>query len=186
MTEQPPAPPPSPGAGWPPPPGQPVDDLPKSAYASWIRRVGAYLIDYVLVLVAGAIAGVIAGVIDLSCPTESCGGWSVLGRIIHAVLYLTPVAFVIWNEGYRQGTIGSSIGKSALKFKVVGERTGEPIGFGSSVARYFAHFIDAIIFGIGYLLPLFTAKRQTIADMMMSTVCLPNEPPSASTYVSYS
>lgn len=171
MTEQPPF-----------APGQPVGDLPKSAYVSWIRRVGAYLIDYVLVLVTGAIAGVLAGVIEMSCPTESCGGWSVLARILHAVLYLTPMAFLIWNEGYRQGTIGSSIGKSVLKFKVVGERTGAPIGFGSSVARYFAHFVDAIIFGIGYLLPLFTAKRQTIADMMMSTVCLPNEPRAPSGY----
>jgi len=169
--------PPSPGAGWPPPPGQPVDDLPTEAYASWIRRVGAYLIDYILLLIAGAIAGAIAGVIEsMSCTTESCGGWSVMGRIIAAVLYLAPLAFLIWNEGYRQGTTGSSIGKSVLKFKVVSERTSEPIGFGLSVVRYFAHFIDSIIFGIGYLLPLFTAKRQTIADMIMNTVCLPDEP----------
>jgi len=150
MTEQPPVPP---GAGWPPPLGQPVDDLPKSAYASWIRRVGAYLIDYVLLLIVGAIAGVIAGVIDTSCATGSCGGWSALARIMHAVLYLAPLTFLIWNEGSRQGATGSSLGKSALKFKVVSERNGEPIGFGSSFARYFAHFVDAIIFGIGYLLP---------------------------------
>lgn len=175
MTEQPPVPPPS---VWPPPAGQPVDDLPKSAYASWIRRVGAYLIDYVLLLIVGAIAGVVAGVVDSACTTGSCGSWSVLARIIHAVLYLAPLTFLIWNEGSRQGITGSSIGKSVLKFKVLNERTGEPIGFGSSVARYFAHFVDAIIFGIGYLLPLVTAKRQTIADMMMGTVCLPNEPPS--------
>ena len=66
-----------------------------------------------------------------------------------------------------------------LKFKVVSERDGEPIGFGLSIVRYFAHFLDAIILGIGYLLPLLTAKRQTIADMIMDTVCLPDEPPSA-------
>ena len=115
----------------------------------------------------------------MSCTTESCGGWSVMGRIIDAVLSLAPLAFLIWNEGYRQGTTGSSIGKSVLKFKVVSQRDGLPIGFGLSVARYFAHFIDSIIFGIGYLLPLFTAKRQTLADMMMSTVCLPTKPPPA-------
>lgn len=192
MTEQPPLPPSGdypllptaggyqptpPGAGWPPP--GPVDDLPKAAYASWIRRVGAYLIDYLLLLIAGAVAGLIAGLIEMSCTTGSCGGLSVLTRIISAVLSLAPLAFLTWNEGYRQGITGSSLGKSALKFKVVSERTGQPIGFGPSVARYFAHFIDAVIFGIGYLLPLVTAKRQTIADMMMSTVCLPNEPPSA-------
>ena len=61
-----------------------------------------------------------------------------------------------------------------LKFKVVSERTGQPIGFGMSVVRQIAHLLDAIFF-IGFVLPLFTAKRQTIADMVMGTVCLPIE-----------
>ncbi|VBA33173.1 Proline-rich antigen [Mycobacterium pseudokansasii] len=79
--------------------------------------------------------------------------------------------------GYRQGITGSTVGKSVLKFTVLSERTGAPIGVGSSIARYFAHLLDAITFGIGYLLPLFTAKRQTIADMVMNTACVLDEPP---------
>jgi uncharacterized RDD family membrane protein YckC len=163
----------SPGAGWPQPPGQPVDDLATEAYASWIRRVGAYLIDYILLMIVALISGVIAGLID---RVTSDATWT---HITDVIFNLTPLAFLIWNEGYRQGTTGSTIGKSVLKFKVVSERDGEPIGFGLSIVRYFAHFLDAIILGSGYLLPLFTAKRQTIADMIMDTVCLPHEPPSA-------
>jgi len=189
MTEQPPGPPPggyppppppggyqppSLGAGWPPPPGQPIDDVPTEAYASWIRRVGAYLIDYILLLIVAVILGLGGGLI-----TAAAGGSSRLESIVQSILDLVILAFLIWNEGYRQGTTGSSIGKSVLKFKVVSERTGQPIGFGLSIVRYFAHFLDAIVFGIGYLLPLLTAKRQTIADMIMDTVCLPNEPPPA-------
>jgi uncharacterized RDD family membrane protein YckC len=162
-----------PGAVWPPPPGQPVGALPTEAYASWIRRVGAFIIDQVLVLIFAAIGGLIGGLIEAATGDTS---W---GRIIAGIFTLAGLAFLIWNWGYRQGTTGSSIGKSVLKFKVVGEETGEPIGFGLSVVRYFAHFVDYIICNIGYLLPLFTAKRQTIADMIMGTVCLPNEPPSA-------
>ena len=175
--EYPPPPPPggsqspSPAAAW-PPPGRPVDDLPTEAYASWIRRVGAYLIDYLLFLIVAGILGVGGGLI-----TAAAGGSSRLEGIVQSILNLVALAFVIWNWGYRQGTTGSSIGKSVLKFKVVSERTGQPIGFGLSVVRYFAHFLDAIILGIGYLLPLLTNKRQTIADMIMNTVCLPNEPP---------
>jgi hypothetical protein len=45
---------------------------------------------------------------------------------------------VVWNLGYKQGTTGSSIGKSIMKFKVVSE-TGQPIGFGLSVLRQIAH-----------------------------------------------
>ncbi len=67
----------------------------------------------------------------------------------------------------------SSIGKSMLRFKVVGEGTGAPIGFGMSVVRQLAHVIDSAICGIGYLFPLWDAKRQTIADKLIHTVCLP-------------
>ncbi|MFZ0716698.1 RDD family protein, partial [Mycobacterium sp.] len=79
----------------------------------------------------------------------------------------------VWNYGYRQGTTGSSIGKSLLKFKVVSENTGKPIGFGLSALRQITHVVDAVILHIGYLFPLWTAKRQTLADKIMATVCLP-------------
>ncbi len=81
--------------------------------------------------------------------------------------------YLLWNYGYRQGTTGSSIGKSIMKFKVVSEKTGQPIGFGLSIVRQVAHFVDAIICYIGYLFPLWDAKRQTLADKIMTTVCLP-------------
>jgi len=57
--------------------------------------------------------------------------------------------------------------------EVVSENTGKPIGFGLSVLRQIAHLVDAVILHIGYLLPLWTAKRQTLADKIMATVCLP-------------
>jgi uncharacterized RDD family membrane protein YckC len=148
-----------------------VDALPAQAYAPWIRRVAAYLIDYILVWLIAAVLVVSGGVM-----VAAAGNSSRLEAIVVVIVNLVVLAFAIWNWGYRQGITGSSIGKSALKFKVVSEQTGQPIGFGLSIARYFAHFLDAIIFGVGYLLPLFTAKRQTIADMIMGTVCVFSEP----------
>ena len=71
------------------------------------------------------------------------------------------------------GGAGSSIGKGVMKFKVVSEQTGQPIGFGMSIVRQLAHFLDSVICYIGYLFPLWDAKRQTIADKVMKTVCLP-------------
>ena len=91
------------------------------------------------------------------------------------IAWLIVLAYVIWNYGYRQGTTGSSIGKSIMKFKVVSEKTGQPIGFGMSVVRQIAHIVDGIICYIGYLFPLWDAKRQTIADKLMTTVVLPIE-----------
>ena len=83
---------------------------------------------------------------------------------------------MIWNYGYRQGTTGSSIGKSVLKFKVVSEKTWQPIGFGMSIVRQIAHIVDSLVCYIGYLFPLWDAKRQTLADKIMTTVCVPLNP----------
>jgi uncharacterized RDD family membrane protein YckC len=86
---------------------------------------------------------------------------------------LAALVYVVWNYGYKQGTTGSSIGKGIMKFKVVSEKTWQPIGFGMSIVRQIAHFVDAIICYIGYLFPLWDAKRQTLADKIMTTVCVP-------------
>ena len=101
---------------------------------------------------------------------------STIGWIAQVLAWAVGLAYLIWNYGYRQGTTGSSLGKSVMKIKVVSEVTGQPIGFGMSVVRQIAHFIDAIICFIGFLFPLWDAKRQTLADKIMTTVVLPIPP----------
>ena len=61
-----------------------------------------------------------------------------------------------------------------MKYKVVSETTGQPVGFGMSVVRQLAHILDSFCL-VGYLFPLWDAKRQTFADKIMTTVCLPVE-----------
>ncbi len=193
MTDQPPPPPPPPGGypppppssgGYaPPPPGSAIRALPTQAYTSWFNRVLAFLIDNIpYVFIVG-----IGWVILMSTQEEECladvtrydidevceVGYSSTGLTVFWLSVLLGLAYLVWNYGYRQGTTGSSIGKSVLKFKVVSEETGRPIGFGTSVVRQLAHLVDAIICYIGYLFPLWDAKRQTLADKIMSTVCLP-------------
>jgi len=104
-----------------------------------------------------------------SCTSQP----TALGWVLMLAFGLAAVAFGIWNLGYRQGTTGSSIGKSVMKFKVVGEATGQPIGFWLSIVRQIAHALDSVLCNIGYLWPLWDSKRQTFADKIMSTVCLP-------------
>ena len=181
---------PPPGGGqYPPPqaggfPGNAIGVLPTDAYTSWIHRVGAWVIDAIPLFVVLGIAQVITLVTgDTDCveSTTGYGGYcsstpSGLGLAISFLAWLLSLAYAIWNWGYRQGTTGSSIGKSVLKFKVVSEKTGQPLGFGMSIVRQLAHVVDSIICYIGYLFPLWDAKRQTLADKIMTTVCLPLTP----------
>ena len=202
MTDQPPPrgdyspsppggyPPPPPGDGTPPAtatgypsPAQPVQALPKEAYTSWFTRVSAWLVDSIPIFILWGIGyALLFGTQETACFTdvseyqigEPCPtGTSMVGQLAVTITSILVLAYVIWNYGYRQGTTGSSIGKSMLKFKVVSEKTGQPIGFGMSLVRQLAHIVDAAICYIGYLFPLWDAKRQTIADKLINTVCLP-------------
>jgi uncharacterized RDD family membrane protein YckC len=180
----PPPPPPPPGGGYPPqPPPTPGQALPKEAYTPWLTRVLAWLIDIVpVVIVVGIAQGIAISTGDNVCVSNGgqydygvycTSSYSVLGIILLGIAYILALAYLVWNYGYRQGTTGSSIGKSIMKFKVVSEKTGQPIGFGMSIVRQLAHIIDGAICYIGFLFPLWDAKRQTIADKIMTTICLP-------------
>jgi uncharacterized RDD family membrane protein YckC len=183
-----PPPPPQNAPGYPPPPAAPGPALPKEAYTSWIHRVGAYIIDFLpAAIVIGIGQGIAIGTGDNQCVTNggdydygvSCtSSPSILGLLASGLAGILVLAYVIWNYGYRQGTTGSSIGKSVLKFKVISEKTGQPIGFGMSIVRQIAHVVDGLLCYIGYLWPLWDAKRQTFADKIMTTVCVPLNPQS--------
>jgi uncharacterized RDD family membrane protein YckC len=173
-------PPPPWGAGYPPPaygavPGA-VGNLPQQAYASWAIRVVAFVIDFLPVWVVCGIAVVIMSgpLVNTTCVPGECTGPSPMGPLIDLVVWLLAFAYQLWNRGYRQGTKGQSIGKSVMKIKLVSAATGRPIGFGMAFVRDIAHVVDAIICYVGFLFPLWDAKRQTLADKLISTVVLPS------------
>jgi uncharacterized RDD family membrane protein YckC len=178
-----PPPPPSSGGYAPPPPGPAIRTLPTQDYTPWLTRALAFVIDILpYAVVHGIGAGILIATQQTSCVTDvtqyAVNQYcvvqnSTIGWLANALAWAVGVAYLIWNFGYRQGTTGSSVGKSVLKFKVISEVTGQPIGFGMSVVRALAHFVDAIICFIGFLFPLWDSKRQTLADKIMTTVCLP-------------
>jgi hypothetical protein len=50
------------------------------------------------------------------------------------------------------------------------------LGGGMGIVRTIAHIVDSIICYIGWLFPLWDAKRQTIADKLVKTVVLADQP----------
>jgi uncharacterized RDD family membrane protein YckC len=159
---------------------------PDTDYTSWIRRRCSSFIDLFVFGIVVTACELTGEAIDrVSCLTDAktgdvaCSPW--VDSLLWPMLGLLMIAYCLWNWGYRQGTNGSSLGKSVLKFKVVSEQTGQPIGFGKSVVRLIAHLLDVVSL-IGFDLPRFTAKKQTIADMIMHTVCVPVDSPWAPTW----
>lgn len=126
-------------------------------FSGWFQRAAAYLVDSVI----AAPFFLAAGLLDDPGTT---------------VLYylLAALGFAIWgyNRWWRAGRTGQSWGRLLLGIRLVDADTGRPIGPLKAAVRDFAHLLDDLILYLGYLLPLWTSKRQTLADTVMGTVVL--------------
>jgi uncharacterized RDD family membrane protein YckC len=133
------------------------------AYASWIQRVGAYLIDALCVAPFSILAVVLGRGTDeaTGLPTFNAFYW------VFLVLALVVSGY---NRWFQAGKTGQSWGKKALGIRLVGEQTGQPVGAGLAFGRDIAHFVDAVICYIGFLFPLWDAKKQTLADKIVKTL----------------
>ena len=113
----------------------------------------------------------LGGLIDFVGPSIVA---NVIGRIVGplgALLSLAALGWGIYNA-YLNGTTGQSFGKKIVGLKVVGEQTGQVIGAGMGILRWLCHFVDSLICFVGWLFPLWDAKKQTIADKIMKTVVI--------------
>jgi uncharacterized RDD family membrane protein YckC len=124
-------------------------------YASWIQRVGAAIVD-------GIPFWVLAGI---GSAVDSDRG------AIFWVFYLIGLAYFVYNRWFLGGQ-GASLGKKALGLRLVSEASGQPLGFGGAFLRDLAHIVDGIICYIGYLFPLWDAKKQTLADKIVKSLVL--------------
>ena len=78
----------------------------------------------------------------------------------------------MWNICLKQGRTGYSIGKGVVGIKLIKLDSGQPMGAGLSFVRQIAHVVDGLPCYIGYLWPLWDAKRQTFADKIMGSVVI--------------
>lgn len=152
--------------------GQPGYGAPAGGYASWLKRVGAYLVDGLISFVA-YLPALVGEVLNTNAANngDTSGG----GLLLVLLGVVLSIGVFVWNTCLRQGRTGYSIGKSAVGIKLISETTGQPIGGGMSFVRQIAHLLDAIPCYLGYLWPLWDGKRQTFADKILKTIVV-NQP----------
>ncbi|MDQ1584832.1 MAG: hypothetical protein QOH80_197 [Actinomycetota bacterium] len=168
-SEPPPAPggyppptPPSSGYGTPVPPPPAADygaqpaygaPAPVGAYASWPLRVQSAFVDSV-------------------GPTIVAYIIYFINKPIGSIFLLAAIVWGLY-QAYQGGQTGQSMGKKMAGTRLLSEQTGQPIGGGLGIGRYFVHIIDSIpCIPVGYLWPLWDAKRQTFADKILKTVVI--------------
>jgi uncharacterized RDD family membrane protein YckC len=131
-------------------PAMPAGMSPWGELASWPIRVQSALVDW-----AGP--GLVAGL--LYSINEGLG-W---------VAWLVAFGWALYNA-YLGGTTGQSYGKKWAGTRVIKANDGQLLGGGLGIGRYILHILDALPCYLGYLWPLWDAKRQTFADKIVSTV----------------
>ena len=105
---------------------------------------------------------------EILCPDGSPNAGMIGGGIALIVLGFLVVAFLYLRA---LGKTGQTWGRKIVGIKVIGEATGEPIGFGRALGRQlFASFFSAQILYLGYLWMLWDDKKQTWHDKVVNSI----------------
>jgi uncharacterized RDD family membrane protein YckC len=127
-------------------------------YAGFWRRLGAYLIDYLLLIAVAFAAGIALGL---------AGVWSAPVELGFQASFI--VAYWLYVTGMESSSRQATVGKLALSIKVT-DYQGRRIGFGRANGRFFGSILSNLTFGIGYLMAGFTRWRQALHDMVAGTL----------------
>ncbi len=151
-------------------------------YAGFLERLIAWIIDMIiLALINGIVIGILVAIWIFSAiipgVTEKTLGQnpgSFISIFLGAYLVIVVVSIIItWlyyalmESSRHQGTLGKII----LHLRVT-NLNGDRISFGRATLRFIGRFFCHITFGIGYLLIIFTEKKQGLHDMIASTLVM--------------
>lgn len=130
----------------------------------WIRFV-AYIVDAVVLSIAGGVVGFILGFGIAASRAGNAGTAEILGYVIGIVLGWLYFALMESSER------GATLGKMAMGLRVV-TNDGQRLSFLNATGRYFAKFISAIILLIGFIMIGFTDRKRGLHDMIASTLVI--------------
>lgn len=137
----------------------------KYEYAGFWIRVGAAIIDSIIVLVALIPLTMIFGGGETTVASDGFSSFQFMStsdwiwQIISAIFYI-----FCWIK------FAGTPGKRLLRLKVLDEKTGENISVGQGVIRYIGYIPATLVFFIGLIWVTFDAKKQGWHDKMAKTV----------------
>jgi uncharacterized RDD family membrane protein YckC len=157
--------------------------------ASWGKRVGAYLIDSVLLAIplgifafSGAFSEIQARMPELVDPVTGQANPAAVEELaaqFAAIQLKMGLGYLVLAGAYyiiMHGLMGQTVGKMALGMTVV-NADGSPISFGTAAKRAVVFPIGSVIPYVGSLLallngfwPLWEEKRQSLGDKVAGTL----------------
>ncbi len=142
-----------------------MNETPPTNYASFGQRVGAFLLDVIIQVIAGFIIVFFWSLAFAANGVSDQDGLQVMSFILRCVVGW--IYYAAMESSPLQGTLG----KLALGIKV-SDLVGARVSFGRASGRWFSKWVSTLIIGIGWLMAAFTPKRQALHDMMAGTLVL--------------
>jgi uncharacterized RDD family membrane protein YckC len=136
---------------------------PTGPRAGFGPRLGAFLLDGVLLYVVSLIVGVIFGQGHRSGGTASVHVHG-LPFVIDLVI---GIAYYVALEG---GPRGQTLGKRAVGIRVYDLASGGPIGYGRAAVRYIGKLVSAVPCGLGDFWMLWDKEKQTWQDKFAGSI----------------
>ena len=134
---------------------------PELEYVGFWLRVGAAIIDSILVLII--VAPLLTWYFGASYWLSEKYFHGPMDLLLN---YILPGIAIVLFWIYRQATPG----KMAIGARIVDARTGSKPSTGQLIGRYFAYYVSTIPLGLGLLWVGWDARKQGWHDMLAGTV----------------
>lgn len=134
-----------------------------TVYAGFWVRVGATLIDVVLVMLVTF--PLLISIYGWAYFESDHYSW-VAGPADFLISWVFPALAVILFWHYRQATPG----KMLLSLRIVDADTGAKPSLGQNIGRYFAYLASILPLGLGFLWVAFDRRKQSWHDKLARTV----------------
>ncbi len=148
-------------------------------YANFWKRTAAYLVDAFIYGMAVSLIGQFVGfAVGVSMGVSQAGqepslqALVVLVGVSFLVQLICYVLYYVWPEC---SSWQATIGKKIFGLKVT-DLNGQRIGFWRSLGRNLGMIVSTIILGIGYLMCIWTEKKQCLHDQMAGCLVVDNTP----------
>jgi len=129
-------------------------------YAGFKIRLGAKLIDYVILWVAQMAFALLIAVFFRQASSSPIAA--------QIPLMLMQLLFAAAYTCWFLVKFGATPGKMACGLKVI-TAEGGPITFGRALGRHFAEFLSGMILAIGYIMAAFDKEKRSLHDRICNT-----------------
>ncbi len=136
--------------------------------ASFLMRLGAHLIDSLIIGIAcGAIGGIISLLVGVAIGV--LGGDSDASVLISQLIgFIFELFIFVFYETFFLTKFAATPGKMILGLKVL--HNGESLSVGRAVGRAFGKQLSGALCCVGYIIAAFSQDTKTLHDMMCDTV----------------